>query len=321
VRHFLPGHIGGQSAEMAGRRPHGVARLLPLLLVALLFTGCASSSERREPASPLAEAKSHFAKFGTNKVHYVVQGKGKHAIVLVHCWSGNLGFWREQVPALADKARIILIDLPGHGQSDKPHTAYTMDFFAGAVLAVMRDAHVDKATLAGHSMGTPVICRVCKQAPERVAALVAVDGMLRRPKMTAEQAAQFTAGFRAPDFREKTRQFMGTMFPIPGTEALRDRVVSEMLETPQYVMVGAMDGMFGADQPDWDLRHVNVPVLVINTTNPMWTDDYKEYVRSLSPQTDYHAIDGTGHWLMLEKPAEFNAALTDMLGKFGLIEK
>src|SRR2546425_5594972 len=127
-----------------------------------------------------------------------------------------------------------------------------MDFFASGVLAVMRDAHVDKATLIGHSMGTPVICRVYKTAPEKVAALVAIDGFLRRPKMPAEQAERFIATFRAPEYRENTRQGMGALFPVPGTEALRDRVVSELLDTPQYVMLGAMEGMFGEDQPDWD---------------------------------------------------------------------
>lgn len=287
----------------------------------LVFAGCASSPESHEPGSQTAGMASRFAKFGTNKVHYAVAGKGDHTIVLVHCWAGNLGFWREQVPALAGKARLILIDLPGHGQSDKPHTAYTMDFFAESVRAVMRDAHVGKATLIGHSMGVPIICRVYKQAPERVAALVAVDGTLRRPSMTPEQAEQFTARFRSPDYRDKTREFIGTMFPAPGTEALRDRVVSELFETPHYVMVGAMDGMFGTDQPNWDPHHVNVPVLVINAANPMWTDEYKEYVRSLSPQTDYRSIDGVGHWLMLEKPGEFNSTLIDMLGKFGLINQ
>jgi pimeloyl-ACP methyl ester carboxylesterase len=192
--------------------------------------------------------------------------------------------------------------------------------FAQAVLAVMRDAHVDKAVLVGHSMGVPVICWVCKQAPERVEALVAVDGTLRKPKMTADQAEQFMAGFRDPDYRQKSRQFLGTLFPVPGTEALRDRVVSELLETPQYVMLGAMEGMFSPDQPDWDLQHVNVPVFVINAPSQMWTDQYKQYVGSLSPKTDYRAIVGTGHWLMLEKPADFNAALIDLLHEFKFIE-
>ena len=53
----------------------------------------------------------------------------------------------------------------------------------------------------------------------------------------------------------------------------------------------------------------------------MWNEDYKEYVKSLSSQTEYRAFEGVGHWLMLEKPAEFNAALIEMLGKYGLIGK
>jgi pimeloyl-ACP methyl ester carboxylesterase len=298
-----------------------ILSFLASVVIALVLTGCASSPRPNDAADPPKEGNSHYAKFGTNRIHYVVQGKGKHTVVLVHCWAGNLGFWNEQLPALTNKARVVLIDLPGHGQSDKPHTAYTMDFFAAAVLAVMHDAHVDKATLIGHSMGVPVICRVYHQAPERVAALVSVDGTLRRPKITPEQAERIVGPLRSADYREQSRQFLATMFPVPGTEAIRDRVISEMLETPQYVMLGAMDGMFGPDQPDWDPGHVNVPVLVINAPNPMWTDDYKQYVHSLSPLTDYYAIQNTGHWCMLEKPAEFNADLVDGLNKFDLIDR
>ena len=102
----------------------------------------------------------------------------------------NLGFWREQVPLLADQARLILIDLPGHGQSDKPQADYSMDFFAEAVLAVLRDAKVDKATFIGHSMGAAVLCRVHHHAPEKVAALVSVDGLL----LPAAQPARRDAG-------------------------------------------------------------------------------------------------------------------------------
>jgi pimeloyl-ACP methyl ester carboxylesterase len=196
-----------------------------------------------------------------------------------------------------------------------------MDFFASAVLAVMDDAHVDKATLIGHSMGGPVICRVYKQAPERVAALVSVDGFLRRPEGTPEQARALVSQFSTPDYRENAKKFVAMFFPIPGTEALRDQVASEILKTPQYVMLGAMEGMFDPDQPDWDLKHVNVPVLVINAKGPLWNDDYEKYVHSLSSQTDYRLMDGVGHWMMLEKPEQFNAILTAMLEKFDLIGK
>ncbi len=287
----------------------------------VLVAGCANPTKQSAESAAETGPKSHFARLGTNRIHYVTQGKGRHALVLVHCWAGNSTFWREQVPALADQARLLVVDLPGHGESDKPHTAYTMDFFAQAVLAVMDDAHVDKATLIGHSMGVPIICRVYHQAPARVAALVPIDGTLHRPSMTAEQGEQFIARFRVPDYREPTIKFIATMFPAPGTEAVRDWVTAELLRTPHYVMVGALEGMFGANQPDWDLHHVDVPVLVINAPNPMWTDEYKDYIRSLSPHTEYRTIDGTGHWLMLEKPAEFNAVLLAMLREFDLVDR
>jgi pimeloyl-ACP methyl ester carboxylesterase len=254
-------------------------------------------------------------------VHYVDEGKGTHTLVFFHCWAGNLKFWREQVPALSERARLILIDLPGHGLSDAPHTNYTMDFFAQAVMAVMNDAGVSKATLIGHSMGVPIICSFYKQFPEHVAGLVAVDGTLRRPKMTPKQSEEFIARFSHPDYREKTRAFIGTMFPAPGTEEIRDDVIADLLETPQFVMVGAAEGMFGTKEPDWDPHHVDVPVVVINAPNSMWTDEYKEYVHSLSSETDYHLIEGVGHWLMLEKPSEFNAVLTGALAKYQLIDK
>src|SRR5260221_13723638 len=92
----------------------------------------------------VAGGESHFVSLGANRIHYVTAGKGRRTIVFVHCWAGNLGFWREQVSALADKARLIFIDLPGHGQSDKPQTAYTMDFFAEAGLAVLNAENVDQ---------------------------------------------------------------------------------------------------------------------------------------------------------------------------------
>jgi pimeloyl-ACP methyl ester carboxylesterase len=298
-------------------------KCLPLLSILsaelLLITGCVNPRSDSDSNISLPAAKPHFARFGTNQVHYLALGKGSQTVVFVHGWSCNSQFWREQVPALADKARLIFVDLPGHGRSDKPLVQYTMDYFADAVLAVMDDAHVAKATLVGHSMGTPIICRLYARAPQRVAALAAVDGILRRPKMSPEQVEQFIGPFRTAGYRASVTNFVRSMFPNPATEGLRDWALAEVLATPQYVMSSAMDSMFSGAQPAWDLDRVNVPVLVLNTGSPMWTPEYRAYVRSLSDQTDYRTVEGAGHFLMLEKPDEFNAALAEMLREFQLI--
>jgi pimeloyl-ACP methyl ester carboxylesterase len=261
----------------------------------------------------VADGESHFISVGANRIHYVTAGKGSRTIVFIHGWACNLGFWREQVAALADKARLILIDLPGHGQSDKPQANYTMDFFAEAVLVVLREAKVDKATFIGHSMGAAVLCRVHHHTPEKVAALVSVDGLLCRLSGTPEEGRALVGGFASPQYREHAQGFISSLFPVPGTEALRDRVMAEMLATPQHVMLGGMLAMLSPDQPDWILQKVNAPVIVINARTPWWNNGYENYIRSLTPQSDYFIMDGAGHFLMLEKPAEFNATLVEKL--------
>src|ERR1043165_9182525 len=89
------------------------------------------------------------------RVHYESYGKGKDAVVFIHGWTCDLSFWRGQAPVY-QKRRSLLIDLPGHGQSDKPEVSYTQERFARAVEAVMRDEGVERAVLVGHSMGGPV---------------------------------------------------------------------------------------------------------------------------------------------------------------------
>src|SRR5882757_644038 len=95
-------------------------------------------------AQKTVEAKDRFAKYGEVKVHYRDEGRGKDALIFVHCWTCNMGFWKDQFGAYP-QYRTIFIDLPGHGQSDKPDTEYTMEYFARAIEAVMRDAGVKKA--------------------------------------------------------------------------------------------------------------------------------------------------------------------------------
>src|SRR5437899_9976172 len=66
------------------------------------------------------ERQPAYVTVNDSRVFYVSTGVGPRTIVFVHGWAANGNFWNEQVPALEDGARLIFIDLPGHGQSDKP---------------------------------------------------------------------------------------------------------------------------------------------------------------------------------------------------------
>src|SRR5260370_12552881 len=141
----------------------------------ILFATCLSAQAEDKP-NALDKAASQFAKFDDIKVHYKSLGTGDTALVFVHGWTCNMNFWRYQVPAFDGKIRMILIDFPGHGESDKPKVSYTQEFLAKSVEAVLKETGVEKAVLAGHSMRPPVIRTFSQLYPKNTAGLIVVDG-------------------------------------------------------------------------------------------------------------------------------------------------
>jgi len=265
----------------------------------------------------LAAAPSRFAACDGARVRYKSLGGGREALVFVHGWSCDLDFWRFQVPAFSRQTRLLLLDLPGFGESAAPKGSYTMDLFARSVEAVMRDAGVDRAVLVGHSMGTQVVRQFARLFPPRTLALVAVDGSLRKFGGSPEDVEKLVAPFRTAQYKEAAAKFVDSMFPNPGTEALRDEARAVVVATSQQAMVGGFGAML--DPAIWKDDAIRPPLLVVNAKSAFWGPDYETYVRSLDPDLEYHTLEGAGHFLMLEKPAEFNAILLEFLAKKHLL--
>ena len=264
----------------------------------------------------LATAQDKYAKLGTTKIHYVSEGKGKDAIVLVHGWGCRLTHWRDQIPELSKRARVIALDLPGHGLSDKPDLKYDMDLFAAAIDAVMKDAGVERAVLVGHSMGTPVVRQFYRRYPQKTLALVIVDGGLR-PFGTKEQREQFMAPLRGPNYKDALKN-MGAFMTATLSAADKERVATSSYDTPQPVLVSAMEAM-GEDSL-YATDKINVPVLAILAKSPYWPADTEQFLRSLAPDLDYQMWDGVSHFLFMEKPKEFNAAVIAFVDKKKLLK-
>jgi pimeloyl-ACP methyl ester carboxylesterase len=270
-------------------------------LFALIALALASAS--------LAVAQEKYAKLDTTKIHYVSEGKGKDAIVLVHGWTCNLTNWRDQIPELSKRARVLALDLPGHGLSDKPQVKYDMDLFAAAIDAVMKDAGVERAVLVGHSMGTPVVRQFYRKYPQKTLAIVIVDGGLR-PFGTKEQREQFMAPLRGPKYQEAGVQMFSNMATTL-SDPDKERIKSSFLATPQHVIVSAMDAM--ADESLYGTDKINVPVLAILAKSPFWAADTEQFLRSLAPDLEYQMWDGVSHFLFMDKPKEFNGAVIAFL--------
>ncbi len=275
------------------------------LSLGALFLGGALALAQPAPSS-------HFATLDGVRIHYTNYGAGEKALLFVHGWSSDETVWKKQASELAATMRVITVDLPGHGQSDQPEIDYTMDYYARALDAVLRDAGVKKAVLAGHSNGTPVVRQFYRRYPREVTGLIVVDGSLR-PMGTVEELQKFIAPLRGPDYAENAGKFIDGITAPMKDPAERTAVKTMMLRTPQRIALSEFEA--ASDPAIWEPDKIEVPTLVVLAKSPFWTADYEKFVRSLGPKMQYETFDGVSHFLMLDKPAEFNAVVAAFLKK------
>jgi pimeloyl-ACP methyl ester carboxylesterase len=138
-----------------------------------------------------------------------------------------------------------------------------------------------------------------------------------RPFGTKEQREQFTAPLRGPNYKDPGAQMFAQMTATL-SDADKERVKASFLSTPQYVMVSAMDAMYTDTlyTPD----KINVPVLAILAKSPFWPPDTEQFLRSLAPDLTFQMWEGVSHFLFMDRPKEFNAAVIAFLDQKKLLK-
>jgi len=244
-------------------------------------------------------------------VHWSSTGTAKQTVILVHGWTCDETSWDAQVPALNQKYRVITLDLPGHGKSDPPKDGkFSMDLFARAVEAVRVEAKVNRAVLVGHSMGTPVIRQYARMYPQRVAGMVPVDGLILLAASTGRGAPNPQTMTGPNGMRARETMIRG-MFTPATPAAVQQHVLKMMLAAPEATASGAMLATF--DTSYWKEDVLTMPVLGIYAgSSPM---SNRENLKKLFPNSEYVQVAGTGHFVMMERPEEFNRLLAAFLGK------
>ena len=257
----------------------------------------------------LAATASAASVDGLN-IHSTTTGAGPATLVLVHGWTGDESSWAAQVPALAKKYRVITLDLPGHGRSGAPANGkFSMDLFARAVEAVRAEARANKIVLVGHSMGAPVIRQYARLYPQHVTALVAVDGPL--------DMRQFPSDFKPPvltgeEGRKAREGMIRGMFTPQTPPDLQQKILTMMLKAPEATAIGAMGSMMDPALRKDDVTPMPALAIWAGTNQQLPSLDA---TRKVLPKYEQTQVAGTGHFLMMEKPEEFNRLVVAFVDK------
>jgi pimeloyl-ACP methyl ester carboxylesterase len=246
-------------------------------------------------------------------VAYEVHGTAAPALILVHGWSCDRSYWKEQVEELSPQFQLVLIDLAGHGESGMGRKSYTIDSFGDDVAAVVEKLDLEGVVLVGHSMGGDVIISAAKRLRGRVAGLVWVDDYksLESPS-TDEQVEAFAGRFRK-DFKRSVDPFVRAMFGPNADPKLVDRVARDMSSAPPSVSMPSLVSSFSnARRVPAALAELKLPVVAINSDRE--PTDYDSLAKH---GVKARVIPDIGHFIQLEDPPRFNRTLSSVVRGFG----
>lgn len=277
--------------------------LLPLLLTCGAILPAQAAAPAKAPTVPSADGVP---------IAYEVRGQGSPAVVLVHGWSCDRGYWKEQVDYLAPQYQVVVLDLAGHGESGLGRKEYTVAAFGADVAAVVDSLQLKNVVLVGHSMGADVVVEAAKLLPGRVAGLVWIDEYNSLDTwMSPADIDAFVGKFRK-DFRGTTDAFVRRLFAPNTDPKVVDRIAKDMASAPPAVAVNAMYNLFtNAHNIPAALDQLKLPVVTLNSD--MKPTDHESMARH---GVKAFVMPDSGHFPMFEDPPRFNRSLDSVIKGF-----
>lgn len=233
-------------------------------------------------------------------------GSGGLPVVFVHSLAGNSTHWAVQLEHLRRDRRAVAFDVRGHGRSEPPKKGdYTIEAMAGDIAAVVDALGLHRFVLVGHSMGGGVALAYAGSHPDRVAGLVLLDPIGDGKQIPAAEAKAYLGGFET-NYDSTSREYWTT---VAGPDsAIQKRLLADLEATPQEAVVQVLHDLMRFD-PDPALARYNGPKLSIVTPH----NDMPSSLHRLGKGFPHRMMEGTGHWIQLDKPDEFNRLLDEFL--------
>ncbi len=278
-----------------------------------------------------------YAEHDGVKIGYEVFGEGDVTVLLVPAWQiVRSRMWKNQVPYLARRYRVITYDLPGHGRSDHSTDPTKFDPLhrLGYATAVLDSSGTDRAIAMGVSSGVAECLLLAGLAPERIdgVVIVATALALAEPvpawRTNWDQEVEGSEGWQKVNRRHMRRDFADfahfyadSIVPEPHSTKAREDIVGWCLETEPDVLIAANDGL-GAGQSieerasmiDPVLDAIQCPALVIHGTEDfsplVWGETLAERIGA-----ELVVCEGSGHGVLMRDPVNSNLLVREFIDR------
>jgi pimeloyl-ACP methyl ester carboxylesterase len=231
------------------------------------------------------------------------------AVVLLHSLGGNSGQWSAQLEHLRESRRAVALDLRGHARSEPPSDGrYAIEAHARDVRAVADALGLERFALVGHSFGAGVALAYAAMEPRRVTHLVLADSIGDGTQTPDAEVRPFLEALDTPAYAETIEGYWSSIAGSNG--AVIERLLADLRATPREAMVQGLHSVMAFD-PKPALSAYRGPTLAVITP----ANDFSYSLHRLGSGLPHRVIEGTGHWLQMERPGEFNRILDQFLGE------
>jgi len=233
-------------------------------------------------------------------------------VVLVHGFPFDHTLWQDVVALLKDRAQLILPDLRGFGKSPSTDGVSTMRLMAEDIAALLDRLGVQKAVLAGHSMGGYISLAFAKAYPDRLAGLAMVTSQAAADTPERRQARyQLADEVKRKGVKAVVAANLERYSPDP---TVRERARALMLTCPKQGVIAALKGM--AERPDATevLAGLHVPgVIIAGEADVIVSPEKAREMAQMLSKGWAVMVPGGGHMPMYEAPQIVAGAINDLL--------
>ena len=240
-------------------------------------------------------------------INYTDSKIGDTTLLFVHGWAINQTYWSDQASFFSQKYRVVTMDLPGFGHSGKNRTSWTVQDYARDIASVVKALQLRNVILIGHSMSGAIVVQTALDSPAMIRGIIGIDnfkdfGTEETPK-SKEEKEEFFRKARAHFWESVSSLANKILFSSSTDSTVRNRVLRDIHQVDTTI---ALDCLEHAGISHEKVISLKRPIYLINS-------DYTptDTAAFLKNNIEYHLLTmhGTGHFPMIEKPAEFNLLL------------
>jgi len=268
--------------------------------------------------------EERFAEVRGTRLRYLVAGRGE-PLLLVHGLGGAAANWLALAPLLLPGRRLLLPELPGHGGSEPPAAAPSLNVYADRLAALLDYEAAAPAAVVGHSLGGAIVLRLAIRRPDAVSALVlagaaGISSATRNARYALTVTGIVKPGRKLAPYRRRIARSNALKRAVFGRwgaadpEALPPELVEAFLSgPPRHTDTVSAAKALVRDDPRPDLDRVRCPSLVLwgARDHQLPVADAFDYARRLGGRL--RVIADCGHLLIGERPAACADAIESFL--------